>query len=358
MLRRTSAVDAWRRAFPLALLLLFEACARWSSNSTPIITFTRVPVAEEGDHSKLDTIEGRTVGVRPGQQIVLYTKSEELWWVQPVVDHPFTKIEDDSRWKGQVHLGTEYAALLVEPGYNPPETAESLPTRGSGIDTVAIVNGQGPAPAPIVRKTLHFSGYDWIVRSAASNRAGTRNSFDPANAWTDERGALHLRITRRKDKWTCAEVKLTRSLGYGTYTFVERDTSQLEPSAVLTLLTWDGIGGEPNHRELDVEISRWGYLENENAHYVVQPYFIPANMLRFRVPGGALTHSFQWKPGRATFSTVAGSPARVIQQHSFTSGVPAASGDEVRMNLYVFNKGEVPLRNEMEVVIEKFEFLP
>jgi hypothetical protein len=28
------------------------------------------------------------------------------------------------------------------------------------------------------------------------------------------------------------------------------------------------------------------------------------------------------------------------------------------MNLYVFNKGEVPLKNEMEVVIEKFEFFP
>ena len=59
-----------------------------------------------------------------------------------------------------------------------------------------------------------------------------------------------------------------------------------------------------------------------------------------------------------TFSTVAGSPSRVIQQHTFTSGVPAAGGDAVRMNLYVFNKGQVPLNNELEVVIEKFEFFP
>src|SRR5229473_1517905 len=151
MFRRTSMVEAWR-AFLLAFLLVLDGCARWSTNSAPLITFTRVPIAEEGDHSKVDTIEGRTVGIRPGQQIVLYTKSEELWWVQPVVEHPFTKIEKDSRWKGQVHLGTEYAALLVEPGYNPPETAESLPTPGGGIDAVAIVHGQGPAPAPIAPK--------------------------------------------------------------------------------------------------------------------------------------------------------------------------------------------------------------
>jgi hypothetical protein len=286
MLRRTGTVEAWRRAFPLAVLLLLGGCDRWSGNSAPCIVFTKVPAADVGGPDKLGTIEGRAPGARPGQQIVLYAKSEELWWVQPVGDHPFTKIEDDSKWKSQIHLGPEYAALLVQPGYNPPETAETLPGRGGGIEAVAVINGPGPAPAPIPPKMIHFSGYDWIVRSAASNRAGTRNSFDPANAWTDERGALHLRITRGQGKWICAEIKLARTLGYGTYRFVVRDTSQLEPSAVLTLLTWDGLGTEQNRRELDVEISRWGYRENENAHYVVQPYFIPANIVRFRVPGG------------------------------------------------------------------------
>src|SRR5207237_2481452 len=204
-----------------------------------------------------ETNEGPTVRGRPKQPILVDNKKEKPLWGQPVGNHPFTKIEDDSRWKGQVHPGTENAALPVEPGYNPPETAESLPTQGDGIDAVAIVKGQGTAPALTPSKTLHFSGYEWIVRSAASNRAGTRNSFDPANAWTDEQGALHLRIARGQGKWTCAEVKLARSLGYGTYTFVVRDTGQLEPSAVLTLLTWDGLGTEQNRRELDVDIRRW-----------------------------------------------------------------------------------------------------
>ncbi len=362
MLPRSSTVERWMRAAPLTLLLLFGSCARWSKSSAPTIVFTKVPAADAGGPDKLGTIEGRAPGARPGQQIVLYAKSEELWWVQPVGDHPFTKIEDDSRWESQVHLGTEYAALLVEPGYSPPETAESLPTQGGAIAAVALVHGQGTAPAPIPPKALHFSGYDWIARSAASNRAGTRNSFDPANAWTDEQGALHLRIARGQGKWTCAEVKLTRSLGYGTYTFVVRDTAQLEPSAVLTLLTWDGLGTEQNRRELDVEISRWGYRENENAHYVVQPYFIPANLVRFRVPGGVLTHSFRWEPGQVTFSTEVGSRdtngSRVVNRHVFTSGLPPAGGDSARINLYVFNKGEIPLKNETEVVIEKFEYLP
>ena len=351
-------VKAWRQAFLLAPFLVLAGCGRSPDASTPTIAITRIPSGDENKYDTVAAIEGTAVGAQPDQQIVIYTRSEELWWVQPLPDSPFTQIHNGSRWQNQVHLGTEYAALLVEPGYHPPETAESLPTKGNGVDAIAVVEDNRATANSTQPKLLHFSGYDWIVRTAASNRARTRNSFDPANAWTDERGALHLRIGRRKDKWTCAEVKLTRSLGYGTYMFVVRDTSQLEPSAVLTLLTWDGIGGElQNRRELDVEISRWGFLKNENAHYVVQPYFIPANMVRFRVPGGALTHSFQWKHGRVTFSTATGSPTRVIQQHTFTSGVPPAGGDTVRMNLYVF-RGQVPLKDEMEVVIEKFEFFP
>src|SRR5262249_986836 len=298
----------------------------------------------------------------PGQQIVLYTNSEELWWIQPGIERPFTKIERNARWKGQVHTGTQYAALLVDAGYNPPETFESLPSAGNGVAAVATVNVQGFTPVPQEAKILHFSGYDWAVRTAASNRAGTRNSFDPANAWVDDRGALHLRIAKGQDKWTCAEVKLTRSLGYGTYTFVVGDTSQFEPSVVLTLLTWDGLGSERNRRELDVEIGRWGYRENTNAHYVVQPYFIPANMFRFTVPGGVLTHSFKWEASQVTFSTTAGSQGpgggHLINRHVFTSGVPPAGGDSVRINLYVFNKGQIPLQNGTEVVFQKFEFLP
>jgi hypothetical protein len=156
-------------------------------------------------------------------------------------------------------------------------------------------------------------------------------------------------------------VKLTRSLGYGMYRFRVGDISHLEPSAVLTLVSWDGIGTEQNRRELDVELSRWGYRNNDNVHYVVQPYYLPANIVRFRIPEGVFTHSFQWEPGEVKFSTAAGSGGtgtRLLNQHLFTSGVPTAGNENVRISLYVFDKGQVPLTKENEVVIEKFEYLP
>ena len=46
------------------------------------------------------------------------------------------------------------------------------------------------------------------------------NPYDGDNAWTDASGALHLQITRKSGRWSCAEAELTRSLGYGTYIVV------------------------------------------------------------------------------------------------------------------------------------------
>jgi hypothetical protein len=173
---------------------------------------------------------------------------------------------------------------------------------------------------------------------------------------------LHLRISGSPGKWTAAELKLTRSLGYGTYRFQVRDVSHLEPSALLTLITWDGVGTESNRHELDVELGRWGYLDNTNVKYVVQPYYVPANSVAYRVPPGLYTHSFRWEPGKVTFSTVAGSDnttgGRVINQHLFTSGVPSPEGESVRIALYVFHQGHIRLKNENDVIIDKFEYLP
>ena len=99
---------------------------------------------------------------------------------------------------------------------------------------------------------------------------------------------------------------LTRSLGYGTYAFIVRDTSSLDPAAAFGMITWDEQGAEQNHRELDIEISQWGDRSIPNAQYVIQPYYVPANVVRFTAPPGPLTHSFRWEPGRAAFRTIRG----------------------------------------------------
>jgi hypothetical protein len=350
---------------------VLTGCHSSPKNSASTLAFSKVPAAQESHYNidiiedgdyKRDIVEGRATDARPGQRIVMYARTDGRWQVCRQSGQPFTNIEADGRWKASVHLGIQYAALLVDPTYNPPEQTESLPIVGNGVVAMAVVNGEGSAPALPSLKILNFSGYEWTTSIGPIFRAGSRNFFDPENVWTDEGGALHLRISGSPGKWTAAELKLMRSLGYGTYRFQVRDVSHLEPSALLTLITWDGVGTERNRRELDVELGRWGYLVNDTVHYVVQPYYVPANFVAFRTPAGAYSHSFRWEPGQVTFSTVTGSSntdaGRIINQHVFTSGVPSPGEESVRIALYVFHQGHVPLKNETEVIIDKFEYLP
>lgn len=345
-------------ALGTCLVLFLNGCNTRPAASKPSIEFSVIPPAAEGGPDKRAPIAGRVTGARPGQQVVLYAKAG-IWWVQPTRDEPLTSIQADSTWTNSIHLGTEYAALLVEAGFIPPPTLEVLPSEGGDVIAVKTVPGEKSETAG--PKILQFNGYEWQVRSVTSPRGGRINTYDTANAWTDANGFLHLRIARNAEDWTCAEVKLSRSLGYGTYVFVVRDVSHLEPAAVLSMFTWDEANAGQNHREMDIELAKWGDPASKNAQYVVQPYYVPANVVRFNAPAGTLTHSFRWEAGQAAFKTVRGTTVNgpgVVAEHTFTTGVPAPGGESIHLNLYIFGNAKNPLKNEVEVVIEKFEYLP
>ena len=168
--------------------------------------------------------------------------------------------------------------------------------------TVATVHA---LPGPLAPKKLRFSGYEWDVRQMPSDGGGTVHANSASNAWTDAKGWLHLRISHDAGGWSCAEVNLTRSLGYGTYTFVEQPSLRFEPSTVLGLFTYDHAEAGQDHREIDIEVSQWGDSAIKNAQFVIQPYYVPANVFRFMSPPEArLIHSFQWEDGRVSFKTI------------------------------------------------------
>jgi len=70
-------------------------------------------------------------------------------------------------------------------------------------------------------RTIEFSGYTWTVEASQGKVGPGPNYFSDStdNVWVDSDGQLHLRITKDAAGWHCAEVLLTRSLGYGTYRF-------------------------------------------------------------------------------------------------------------------------------------------
>ena len=347
--------------FLSTLVVLFAVAAGCRSNGgrAPEVRITRAPDANPGGPEKLDYLEGTVTNARPGQYIVLYAHSG-AWWVQPFVGKTTTNILPDGSWKNSTHLGTEYAALLVDADYTPSPKIPALPAVGNGVAAVAMVSGR--AAGAVTIKTIHFSGYDWTARATGSDRGGEANSYDPSNAWIDEKGFLHLRTSQLNGRWTCAEVGLTRSLGYGTYRFLVHDSAHLPPSAVVTFLTFDDEGTQDSANEIDIELSRWGDPKRKNTQYVIQPYYVPENVFRFESPAGAIAHSFHWEPGRVTFESGAaaaqGPIARPVATHVFSSGIPVPSRETVRINLYDFQHSQHPSQPPAEVVIEKFEYLP
>lgn len=217
-------------------------------------------------------------------------------------------------------------------------------------------------------RSLSFSGYTWYVKASSGRVGPGPNYFSDSsnNVWVDSQGQLHLKITRSGSRWYCSEVLLSTSHGYGTYRFYLNSlVDNLDPSVVLGLFTWSDDPAY-NHRELDIEFSRWGVAGNQNAQYVVQPYSIAGNLYRWEEPSGLTqsTHSFQWLSASVFFQSLAGyyqpPPAvnAVINQHTFTQGIPVPGSEVCHMNLWLY-KGKAPTnRQPVEIVVNRFEFVP
>jgi len=181
--------------------------------------------------------------------------------------------------------------------------------------------------------------------------------------WVDSTGRLHLKITKTKGKWVCAEVVLNATLGYGTYRFyLDSAVDALDPNVVLGLFTWSDDAAYHN-RELDMEFSRWGDRFNQNAQYVVQPYDVAGNLFRFTEPASVpqSTHTFNWQSSSVLFESWRGQsalPGTVIAQHQFTQGIPQTGNENIRMNLWLY-QGHAPTNGSAaEVIVKGFEFVP
>jgi hypothetical protein len=217
-------------------------------------------------------------------------------------------------------------------------------------------------------RTISFSGESWRIKIASSKVGPGPNFFSDSteNVWVDGSGRLHLRITKQGGRWLCAEVVSNRSFGYGTYRwYLDSAVDALDPSVVLGLFTWNDDSAF-NHRELDIEFSRWGDARSQNAQYVVQPWDTPGNLYRFNEPAGLnqSTHSFTWLPTSARFQSVRGLAAApssanpLIVERTFTSGIPQAGGENARINLWLYQGRAPTSRKAVEVIVNRFEFVP
>jgi hypothetical protein len=102
------------------------------------ISITTVPAWDPGGPDKTGSIAG-TVRTTCGNCMVVLYAHGDVWYVQPWANQPFTKISN-GKWSNQTHLGAEYAALLVKPGFQAPTQTGVLP---SGANVLATTTERG-----------------------------------------------------------------------------------------------------------------------------------------------------------------------------------------------------------------------
>ena len=217
---------------------------------------------------------------------------------------------------------------------------------------------RGSAPHAIV-----FSGYEWVAKSSRHLVGPGPNVFSAENIAIDDGGRLHLGIVRRGDRWTSAEIVTRRKFGYGTYRFIVA-ASPRDPRTVLGMFTWDDGDPVAHHREIDIEIGRWGHASAANLQCVVQPSGHPGNIVRFEMPEGPAVHEFVWSRSGVScrsrlVPTHVGEPTfGALHQHDLRGSAPSAGTANVRINLWLAD-GLPPSHGEaVEAIVERFEFVP
>ena len=201
---------------------------------------------------------------------------------------------------------------------------------------------------------IEFSGYDWLIKKSIGKTGPGPNYFyfDNKSVFVDSKG-LHLQVLERDGKWYSSEIVLSKSLGYGKYTFyLQGDLSNLHPNIVLGLFTYDlnlldENGSEYYHREIDFEVAKWG-RDGINSQFTIQgpPLFEPVKEIELNSEDFVV--SFDWRPGFVEFFY--NNESEVFRNEM----VPEPGEERVRMNLWIF--GSADDISETEVVVKKFEY--
>jgi signal transduction histidine kinase len=263
----------------LGFCVLIAGCGVQKTSLGPSIEFTKVPLAGHGGPDRLDTIEGRVIRARPGQQIVLFARWGP-WWVQPLADQPFTKIQPDSNWSSPTHFGTEYAALLVDPGYRPRSTMDALPSEGAGVIVVAITKGR-----PVFWQTW------WFLLSAAAVlalagvalfRIRMYRVTRQMNLRLEERLAERTRIAQELHD-TLLQDFLSASMQLHVANDQLADDSPAKPHVTRVLDMMGRVVQESRNTVQGLRSSDWGSQDLEQAFARIHEELAVTKRARFRV---------------------------------------------------------------------------
>ncbi len=218
--------------------------------------------------------------------------------------------------------------------------------------------------------TLHFSGYDWTVKSGDGLGPGPCNWSD-SNVWVDANGDLHLKISNVDGTWYCSEIESLQRLGFGEYQFtVIGAIDMLDPNVVLGLFNYPTPDvGSDRTNEIDIEIARWGNPAAPNLNFTVWParaglppvgksYF-------FSLQGTYTTQRFTWRKSNILFRSLNGHRNDNRSTIAKWSDAPANASKRipqkplpVHLNLWLVDGKPPTDGQEVEIVIRSFTYKP
>jgi hypothetical protein len=319
---------------------------------------------------QVEELEGRVDG-KDAWPVVFVRPlvGEEPWWVQPAVTDVVS-----GQWTGKIHFGNNDTpagtkfSVIVGVARNKEEAAkfkagttlETLPPDLPHSAPITVYRDkQPPKPPEPEARSVSFAGRTWQVKAGRRLGPGPNDWSDSKdNVWVDDKGYLHLAVTRADRKCLCAEVVADKSLGYGEYRWVvSGDLPALDRWVVLGLFTY-----ETTLREIDFELSRWGDAKKPNAQFVVQPYTAKDSTYRFdTATAKLLTASLLWEKGQVRGRCWEGEDTgkKPLADWTYTgSHIPPPGKERARANLWLFD-GKPPASGErQEVVLHSFAFQP
>ncbi len=218
-------------------------------------------------------------------------------------------------------------------------------------------------------KDIQFGGYIWTVRSGRGGPGP--NAWDESNVWLDAATNLHLKISQRDGKWSCAEVTMRKRLGFGRYQFqVAGKLDRLDDNVVLGLFNYPtGDVGPDGTHEIDIEFARWGNHKNPIGNYTVWPVEKSlkqaSKSFPFTLADDQTTHRFAWSHDGVRFQSLRGHQDDGVEEIAswiYSPEEPARRISQkpmpIHINLWLF-KGMAPKnRKEVEVLIRQVKFTP
>ncbi len=338
-----------------------------AADCTPSITITLLP-----PYGSRKDLQGEVMCADPADYQVAVAIFVNGWWSKPSFEQPTVPIQSDGTWTTDVTTGgtdplaTRFAAYLLPRGGTPPllQGEPGLTTELQHLAIAHTVVERSPGA-----RTLTFSDHTWYVKTSSDPVGPGPNVFSdhPEDVWVDDAGRLHLWIRQRQGRWYSSEVFSQELFGYGSYTFqLASQVDRIDKHVVLGLFTWDDTGETVHHREIDIEVSRWGEEDIANAQFVVQPWQQAANLSRFRLAlnGDYSTHRFIWDTNQVTFASAHGhthTPAQDNAMATWTytgAGVPPVGLVNARINLWLLDGAPPSDGQPVEVIIDSFTYVP